>query len=194
MGEPSKGTFEPYNGPSGAFVGESPFFTYADIVPPHGESEQVVVIEQVRARKGVRFHVGQAKPVELFLKFEGIEKELRVNVSIRRALDKLYGTDTGNWAGKPIALFVQSGIKVKGEEVQGVRVRDKVPPMPTVAWSKKAALEELMRPENRAATKAAAERLGIKVEKSGDLLALPDEKVREIEKAMDDAREPGAEG
>ena len=120
-GEPSMGTFETYKGPSGAIVGESPWFTYADIVGP----EMIVVIEQVRARKGVRFHEGKARSVEMFLKFRGLEKELRVGATIRRSLDKLFGTDTTAWFGKAVVLFVQDGIRVGGETRLGVRIRDR---------------------------------------------------------------------
>lgn len=191
MGGPEMGTFEKYDGPSGALVGESPWFTYADIVG----DEMIVVIEEVRARKGVKFHQGKAKSVEMFLKFVGHEKELRVGATIRRQIDRLHTTNTGNWPGKALALFVQDGIKVQGEDRMGVRVRDKRVDPPEPAWTKKAALEELMRPENRAATKKACEALGIKVEKSGDLLALTDAQVHEIEKAVDAAtpREAGSD-
>ena len=128
MGEPSMGRAESYRGPSGAIVGESPWFCYADIP---GSEDLVVVIEDVQQRTGVKFASGRANAVEMSLKFVGYEKPLRVNVTIRRVLDQLFTTDTGAWVGKPIALYVQTGIRVGNDERSGVRVRNKTVPMPS---------------------------------------------------------------
>lgn len=194
MGEPSKGTYEPYSGPSGV-MGDSLWFTYADIVG----AEMLVVIEEVRARRGVKFVQGSAKPVEYFLKFVGIEKELRVGATIRRVIDQLHTPGTENWPGKALVLFVEHGIKVGKEERLGVRVRNRKVDPPAEAWSKKAALERLLHPENREHTKAAAVALGLAIAKSGDLLALTDDQVRSLEKKVTElqtaeSREPGGEG
>lgn len=140
MAAPSMGTAQPYRGPSGKIVGDSPWFCYADI--PDGEGgDYVVVIEDVLERRGVRFAGGAANEVEMFLKFRGIPKELRVNVSIRRVLDDLFTPQTGEWVGKAIALYVQPGIKVGNDVRSGVRVRNKPVSMPTSTTTRRVAAE-----------------------------------------------------
>ena len=93
-----------------------------------GHKGLALQIEEVRARRGVKFNKGKAKERELFLKFAGIEKELRVGVTIRRVLDEMISPMCGEWFGKRITLFVQGGIDTSEGKKNGVRVRPNLPP------------------------------------------------------------------
>lgn len=128
MAEPNMGRAEPFRGQaSDVCFSQSPWFN-ADEIPADSWGGYVVQIEEVRARRGVRFNKGKARDVELFLKFAGIEKELRVNVTIRRTLDSLLGPICADWFGKWITLFVQGGIDTSEGKKNGVRVKPSLPP------------------------------------------------------------------
>lgn len=119
---PSNGTASSYRGPSG-IARESPWLTHEDLTDG---KDVVVTIEDVLLRKDVTYEGGRKKPKVLALKFKGKERELAVNATNRRVLNDMFGTDTGGWVGKPIALFVQHGIRLGREERSGVRIRNKV--------------------------------------------------------------------
>lgn len=122
------GTAEPFRGQaSDVCFSQSPWFN-ADEIPADAWGGYVVQIEEVRARRGVKFNKGKAREAELFLKFVGIEKELRVNVTIRRTLDEAISPICGDWFGKWITLFVQGGIDTSEGKKNGVRVRPSLPP------------------------------------------------------------------
>lgn len=122
------GRAEPFRGQaSDVCFSQSPWFN-ADEIPAESWGGYVVQIEEVRARRGVKFNKGKAREVELFLKFAGIEKELRVNVTIRRTLDSLIGPICADWFGKFITLFVQGGIDTSEGKKNGVRVKPSLPP------------------------------------------------------------------
>lgn len=128
MAEPNMGRAEPFRGQaSDVCFSQSPWFN-ADEIPAEAWGGYAVQIEEVRARRGVRFNKGKARDVELFLKFAGIEKELRVNVTIRRTLDNLIGPICADWFGKWITLFVQGGIDTSEGKKNGVRVKPSLPP------------------------------------------------------------------
>ena len=128
MGEPNAGRSEPFRGQaSDVCFSQSPWFCCDDI-PAENWGGYVVQIEEVQARRGVEFNSGKAREVELFLKFTGIDKPLRVNVTIRRVLDDLISPMCADWFGKFVTLFVQQGVKVGKEIKNGVRVRQALPP------------------------------------------------------------------
>lgn len=138
------GRAEPFRGQaSDVCFSQSPWFN-ADEIPAESWGGYVVQIEEVRARRGVKFNKGKAREVELFLKFAGIEKELRVNVTIRRTLDSLIGPICADWFGKFITLFVQGGIDTSEGKKNGVRVKPSLPPQSA--------------PKGQAATASEAER------------------------------------
>lgn len=128
MGEPSMGTATPFRGDSAEICfSESPWFSASDI-PSESWKGYVVKIEAVLERKGVRFNKGRARARELFLKFVGVDKELRCNITIRRTLDSIIGPSCADWWGKAITLFVQGGIETAEGIKNGVRVRPVLPP------------------------------------------------------------------
>jgi hypothetical protein len=128
MAQPEMGTPEVFRGQaSDVCYSTSPWFNCEEI-PADSWGGYVVQIEEVRARRGVKFNKGKAKERELFLKFAGIEKELRVGVTIRRVLDEMISPMCGEWFGKRITLFVQGGIDTSEGKKNGVRVRPNLPP------------------------------------------------------------------
>lgn len=119
----SAGTAKPYRGPSG-IARESNWLTFEDL--PEGR-DVVVEIEEVLERRGVVFQGGRKKPIVLALKFKGKDRELGLNSTNRKRLNKLFGYMTGNWVGKRITLYVDPHVQMAGEEVSAVRIRPTEP-------------------------------------------------------------------
>ena len=82
-----------------------------------------VVIESVHKDNDVSFDEGRKKPVVFSLKFVGKGRKLVLNATNRKLLSKMFGTDTTEWVGKEITLYVQEGIKVGKEVKDGIRIR-----------------------------------------------------------------------
>src|SRR3990172_344329 len=64
------------------------------------------------------------KPVVSFLE---IEKGLVLNKTNARTIAKLYGVETGAWAGRMITIF-PTQVDYRGEQVAAIRVRLAAPP------------------------------------------------------------------
>lgn len=128
MGEPSMGSAEKFRGDSTEVcTSSSPWFSAEDI-PADSWDGIVIQIEDVLARKGVKFNKGRSRPRELSLKFAGIDKELVVNVTNRRILDSMFTPATANWVGKWVTAYVQKGITTgDGSTKNGIRFRDDGP-------------------------------------------------------------------
>lgn len=115
----------PYDGPSG-IARDSVWLTQEDI--PH-DRDTVLLIEQVNRRNNVKFQGGRAKEVVLSLKFKGFKRELGLNSTNRKVLNQLFGTRSGGWWGKWVALFVQPDVSSPKGLVPAVRIRAKhIPP------------------------------------------------------------------
>lgn len=119
----SSGTAMQYRGPSGAFR-DSKWLTQEDL--PEGK-DVVVEIEDVLLRKNVVFQGGRKLPQSGWLKFNGFERELRVNAGHKKILNRLYGKLVGGWIGKKVTLYVDPNVSVGGEIVGGVRMRTEAP-------------------------------------------------------------------
>ncbi|HLE35670.1 MAG TPA: hypothetical protein VI699_00835 [Candidatus Acidoferrales bacterium] len=65
------------------------------------------------------------KPV---VSFREIEKGLVLNKTNARTIAKLYGVETGAWAGKTITIF-PTQVDYRGEQVAAIRVRVAAPPV-----------------------------------------------------------------
>lgn len=159
MGEPNMGRAEPFRGQaSDVCYSQSPWFN-CDEIPAERWDGYTVQIEEVRKRTGVKFNSGKARDVELFLKFVGIEKELRVNVTIRRVLDDILGPSCAAWFGRWITLFVQAGVKVGPETKNGVRVRRELPSPPKAEPERAAAPQAAAKPSGPLADAASCSTL-----------------------------------
>jgi hypothetical protein len=100
---------------------DSPWLASEDI--KHLETEPKVEIEAVHRHTDVSFDGGRKKPVVFTLAFKGRKRQLVLNATNRKILTAMYGTDTTEWVGKEITLYVQTGIKVGGEVKDGLRIR-----------------------------------------------------------------------
>ena len=82
-----------------------------------------VEIEAVNKDTDVKFDEGRGKDVAFSLKFKGKGRRLVINATNRKMLTAMYGTDTQEWVGKTITLYVQSGIRVGKDTKDGIRIR-----------------------------------------------------------------------
>jgi hypothetical protein len=113
----------PYGGPSG--IGRDSVWLTAEDLPD--EKDITLEIEEVLDRQNVTFEGGRKKPHVLTLKFARFQRELGLNATNRRSLNRLYGKITANWRGKRVTLYVDNNVRFGRETVSGVRIRDVVP-------------------------------------------------------------------
>jgi len=122
-----------YTGNSAAIKGDCPWLASEDILD---KGDIVVVIEACNAVQDAEFEGGRKEDLYT-LSFVGAKKQLILNSTNRKILVMLYGTDVGKWKGQPITLYVEKGIRCFGEIRNGLRIRNKKPPMPKSKRSKK---------------------------------------------------------
>lgn len=60
---------------------------------------------------------------KLALIISGLDKALLLNATNIKRLIQGYGTETNGWAGKPITVYVDDEVMMKGQIVGGLRVR-----------------------------------------------------------------------
>lgn len=63
----------------------------------------------------------------LLVAFRGVKKVWASGSTCQRLIAALYGPDTRDWIGKPIALYVDPNVKFGGASFGGIRVRPSVP-------------------------------------------------------------------
>lgn len=78
-----------------------------------------VVAGEVTGEKGKK----SKKPVAFF---RGAKKPLALNSTNCKTVARMYGTDTDQWVGKQITLFVSTTQK-DGEELECIRIRPAIP-------------------------------------------------------------------
>lgn len=108
-----------YSGLSGA-MRSSPWLAAEDIT---AVGDVKVTIEEVFNYDSVEFDAGRTKKNVFTVKFAGKEKELVLNSSNRKAIVKKYGAHTKDWKGKEITIFHDKTVKMKGQAVGGIRIR-----------------------------------------------------------------------
>ena len=86
------------------------------------DRDTIVEIEAVIRRKLVKFKNEEKKGYGS-LRFKGKEKELGLCATHIKVLAALFGTDTSNWFGKRIALYVDDHVQAFGQIVSAVRIR-----------------------------------------------------------------------
>jgi hypothetical protein len=62
------------------------------------------------------------------LSFRELPKGLVLNTTHIRVLEKAYGQDSDDWAGKKAVLYVDETVQFKGQVVGGLRLRPIKPP------------------------------------------------------------------
>lgn len=109
---------EVYVGPAGA-LRDSNWLTHESLPP---DRDTLVQIEAVVRRRIVKFK-NEEKRGYGSLKFVGKEKELGLNSTHLHVLCALFGTNTGDWKGRWIALYVDPEVQAFGRTVSAVRIR-----------------------------------------------------------------------
>jgi hypothetical protein len=66
---------------------------------------------------------GESKEQRWVLYFRELPKGLVLNTTIIRVLEKNFGDDSDEWAGKKVTLFVDENVTFKGAIVGGLRLR-----------------------------------------------------------------------
>lgn len=116
---------EAYRGPAG-LLKESDWLS-AETIP--ADRDTILQIEAVIRRKTVKFK-SETKHGYGSLKFVGKDRQLGLNATNIRTLSALYGSSTGEWFGKWVALYVDPAVSAFGQIVSAVRIRAKKPDPP----------------------------------------------------------------
>ena len=110
-----------YTGPSGGLKKPSQWLASEDL--PVGVDVKVI-IEDVLRHKGVEFDKGRKEDIGT-IKFKDREKQLVLNSTNRKTLVRLFGTDTKEWRGKTVAVYVETGVRLPtGGKGLGLRIRE----------------------------------------------------------------------
>lgn len=112
-----------YKGHSG-IARESPWLTHEDLLAV-GKRELTVTIEKVIEYRNVKFDGGRNKPICIALKFVKGSRELVLNRTNTKTLNKMFGYDTTAWFGQKITLFVTDTKAEGGEVVECIRIRER---------------------------------------------------------------------
>jgi hypothetical protein len=107
-----------YEGPSGA-MRDSVWLTWEDL--PEGKDSEAKIMDIERHDK-LTFEAGRTVTNKYSLVFK--VKMLLVNAAHRKVMTNMFGTDTSQWIGKRITLYV-SQTQMAGKTVNCVRIRDK---------------------------------------------------------------------
>jgi len=110
-----------FEGLSGA-LRTSPWLASEDLV---GLGDVPATIEDVLVYDEVTFDAGRTEKNVPTLKFTGKAKQLVLRTSCnRRALVKMFGSDTKAWRGKVVKLYHDPSVKFGGKQVGGIRIRE----------------------------------------------------------------------
>ena len=109
---------EEFKGVSGA-MRNSQFLAAEDIPGP-----VQVEIERIVSMKNVPFKNGKKEDIHALI-FKGKTRRLIVKATNRGTLVDAFGTNTPDWIGKKITLFVVDGVKNPegGKPVKGIRIK-----------------------------------------------------------------------
>lgn len=113
-------TGEQYVGPSGGLKKPSEWLASEDL-PLDREIE--VTIEDVLLFRDVKFDAGRVEPKVAALKFAGKEKRMILNSTNRKRLVKMFTSDTREWRGKAVSLYVDPNVRMGRDTVNGLRIK-----------------------------------------------------------------------
>ncbi len=110
-----------FQGLSGLLRKPSPWLAGEDI---NGLGDIEVEIEDVLLYDEVTFDAGRKEKNVPALKFVGKTKQLILRAAAnRKALVRLFGTDTKQWRAKHIKIYFDPSVKRGGEVVGGLRIK-----------------------------------------------------------------------
>jgi hypothetical protein len=122
---------EMYRGPCGVLKDSA--WLSSETIP--SDKDTILEIEAVIRRKEVKFK-NETKKGYGSLRFKGAQKELGLNSTHLKVLKALFGSDTSNWYGQKIALYVDDDVMAFGSRVSAVRIRAKRPETPKTTTTK----------------------------------------------------------
>lgn len=112
---------KPFTGLSGA-LRTSPWLAGEDLV---GLGEVPCVIEAVLIYDEVMFDGGRKEKNVPTLKFKDKQKQLVLRTSAnRKALVRMFGSNTKEWLGKTVHLYFDPTVKFGGKCVGGLRIKE----------------------------------------------------------------------
>jgi len=114
---------EEFTGRSSAMRAENRWLGAEDI---YGYGDVKVTIAGVVRYLNVKFESGRVKKEVFALRFEGKKKQLVLSPTKRRPIITAFGTDTRDWIGKVITLYVDTDVPKPGcpsDRTWGIRVR-----------------------------------------------------------------------
>lgn len=97
------------------------YLSFIDLEP---NTSQKVTIEKLIKKTNVVSVGGRVEKVVYLLKFKGTEKLLWLSLGKLKALGEILGQDTKQWAGKQIALYADSTVRMKGQTVGGLVIKE----------------------------------------------------------------------
>ena len=97
------------------------YLSFIDLEP---NTSQTVTIEKLIKKTNVVSVGGRVEKVVYLLKFKGTEKMLWLSLGKLKALGEILGQDTKQWAGKQIALYADSTVRMKGQTVGGLVIKE----------------------------------------------------------------------
>lgn len=109
-----------YRGPAGLLKDSA--WLSAETLPT--DRDTILQIEAVVRRAEVKFK-SETKKGYGSLKFTGRDRQLGLNATNIRVLCALFGSNTGDWFGKWVALYVDPNVNAFGQIVSAVRIRAK---------------------------------------------------------------------
>lgn len=89
-----------------------------------GKGDTTVTIARVIQHSNVTFVDGRKKDKVFAIEFERATKQLTVNATRRKTLKGMFGPDVTKWKGQQIILYIDPDVKMKGETVGGIRIRE----------------------------------------------------------------------
>lgn len=89
-----------------------------------GKGDLSVTIARVVQHSNVTFVDGRKKDKVFAIEFERAKKQLTINSTRRKSLKDMFGPDVTKWKGQKITLYVDPTVKMKGEVVGGIRIRE----------------------------------------------------------------------
>jgi len=97
---------------------------YLSFIDLAANTSQTVTIEKLIKKTNVVSVGGRVEKVVYLLKLKGTEKMLWLSLGKLKALGEILGEDTKTWIGKQIVLFADPNVKMKGQTVGGLVIKD----------------------------------------------------------------------
>jgi hypothetical protein len=102
----------------------TPWLSSEDLM---GKDEPTLIIDGVFVHEDVVLDGGRKESRLYSIAFQKTKKQMILNATNRKVLSGNYGADVRNWIGKPVTLYVESGVKKpngkRGETTTGLRFK-----------------------------------------------------------------------